>query len=76
MSPTPLIRPESRDYHRKAQQNVRLSEFGAAAVRALSAFYGVGISGVVEMLVRERVYEKGIRVDLKSRSQSAKRRKR
>lgn len=56
------LQPESQDYHRKAQQNVRLSDDGVASLRTLANFYGLGYSGVIEMLVREKVHEKSLNV--------------
>lgn len=57
------LKAESKDYHTKAQTNLRLSEIGAAMLNTLAHHYGIGRSSVVEMLVRERIHEKHIKVD-------------
>lgn len=67
------IPEESKDYHRKQQQNIRLTDEGAAMLRALSHFYGSGMSAVVELLVRERVHERKINVSAFLKRSPAKR---
>lgn len=61
MASTFPIPAESRDYHRKGQTNLRLSDDGRAYLNALAEYYGLGTSGIVEMLIRERAHEKGLK---------------
>lgn len=70
------VNAESRDYHTKAQTNLRLTDDGRAALRALAGFYGLGISDVVEMLVRERIHDLKLNVNALIRGTPAKKRAR
>lgn len=69
------ISADSKDYHTKAQANLRLSSDAVAMLRALASFYGLGMNGVVEMLVRERIHEKKINVSAFLKPAAKKRRR-